>query len=164
VRAEGSLNRAGGLAILLAVAFLAASAQALAAGRPPAPPPPTSAIDQYIESVPTAGGGVVNGVGKTRSKALPKRVGAAIERQGGADAATLRAIASTSTYGAPQKRIAPKQVAHPRREPPESSGALSAAAIATGSSGSHALWLLGILVVTTVAAFVAAGLRQRAQR
>ena len=157
MRADWSLHRAGGVAIVFAAAFLAASGQALA-GDPPSPLPPTSAIDQYIESVPTAGGGVTNGVGKKRAKALPRRVGALIARDGGADAETLGEIASSSTYGAPQKPLAPKRVA------PSSPSALSAAATATGSSGSYALWLLGILALTTVGAFVAAGLRQRARR
>jgi len=163
VRADWSLHRVGGVAILFAAAFLAASGQALAED-PPSPLPPTSAIDQYVESVPTAGGGVANGFGKTRSKALPRRVGALIARDGGADAETLGEIASSSTYGAPQKRLAPKRVVQPPRQAPDSSGALSAAATATGSSGSYALWLVAILVLTTVAALVTAGLRQRATR
>jgi hypothetical protein len=157
VRAEGSLHRAAGIAFIVAATVLALSAQALAAD-PPKPPPPTSAIDQYIESVPTAGGGVANGVGEQRSKRLSRRVATAIKRDGGADAATLKAITRSSTYGAPQQRLVP------RRDEPGSSNALSAAAVATGSSGSHALWLLGIVLLTTVAAVTAAGLRQRAQR
>ena len=164
MRAEGPLHRAAGVALVLAATVLALPAQAFAKGPPKPPPPPTSAIDQYVESVPTASGGVANGVGKARSKALPRSVGALIERRGGTDAAALRAIATSSAYGAPQKRIAPKRIVQPRREAPDSSGALSAAAIASGSSGSHALWLLGILALTTVSAFVAAGLRQRARR
>ena len=127
-----------GLAIVFAWRFfLAAPGQALAETRRQ-PPPDTSAIDQYVEGVPTAGGGVANGVGKNRAKALPRRVSALIARDGGSDAETLGEIASSSTYGAPQKPLAPKRVA------PNSPSALSAAATATGSSGNYALWLVAI--------------------
>ncbi len=166
-----------GLAVLLVLTAFAAPGQALAK-TPPKPPPDTSAIDQYIEVVPTGGGGVGLGVGAAQSTAVSKRIGKLLSAKGGKDAATLGAVVSSSAYGAPQQRLhqtsAPKKQAPaktksknepaPKSAPPAPPRALSAVVSASGGSGSHAFWLLGILVVTTLAALATAALRQRARR
>jgi hypothetical protein len=175
VRTDWPLSRAVGLAVLLVLTAFAAPGQALAK-TPPKPPPDTSAIDQYIEVVPTGGGGVGLGVGAAQSTAVSKRIGKLLSAKGGKDAATLGAVVSSSVYGAPQQRLhqtsAPKKQATaktknepaPKSATPASPSALSAVVSASGGSGSHAFWLLGILVVTTLAALVTAALRQRARR
>ena len=183
MRTDWPFSRAVGLAVLLVLTAFAAPGQALAK-TPPKPPPDTSAIDQYIEVVPTGGGGVGLGVGAAQSTAVSKRIGKLISAQGGKDAATLGAVVSSSVYGAPQQRL--HQTSAPKKQPPVKSktktkakaknepapksaapaspSALSAVVSASGGGGSHAFWLLGILVVTTVAALVTAALRQRARR
>jgi len=142
----------------LAVAF-AAPGPALAKHKP-GPPPNDSAVSQYIEVVPTADGGVASAVGEPQSKAVASRIRTLLTRKGGADAAKLREIVSSSAYGAPQKRFV-----QPHRAVPRSENVLSAAISASGSgASSRALWLFGILVMTTLAALVMAALRQRARR
>jgi hypothetical protein len=182
VRTDWPLSRAVGLAVLLVVTAVAAPGHALAKA-PPKPPPDTSAIDQYIEVVPTGGGGVGLGVGAAHSTRVSKRIGKLLSTRGGKDAATLGAVVSSSVYGAPQQRLhetsAPEQQTSapkkhtsgktqnepaPKQAAPASPSALSAVVSASGGGGSHAFWLLGILVVTTLAALVTAALRQRARR
>jgi hypothetical protein len=180
VRTDWPFSRAVALAALFVLTAFAAPGQALAKS-PPKPPPDTSAIDQYIEVIPTGGGGVALGVGDAQSTAVSKRIGKLLSTQGGKDAAALRAVVSSSVYGAPQHRLhqtskSKKQQStktkatkatsesHPAAATPASPNVLSAAVSASGGSGSHAFWLLGILVVTTVAALVTAALRQRARR
>lgn len=177
MRTDWPLSRAVGLAVLLVLAVFAAPGQALAK-TPPKPPPDTSAIDQYVEVVPTGGGGVVLGVGARQSTAVSKRIGKLLSTQGGKDAATLGAMVSSSVYGAPQQRLhqtsAPKKQAPaktktkaaptPKPATPTAPSPLAAVVSASGGSGSHAFWLLAVLVVTTLAALVTAALRQRARR
>jgi hypothetical protein len=194
VRTDWPLSRLAGLAVLVLVTAFAAPGQALAAGAPK-PPPDTSAIDQYIEVVPTGGGGAAGGVGAPKSKAVSKRIGTLLSTNGGKDAATLRAVVSSSAYGAPQQQLQetsdPEQQAPAKTKPPAKSkpgskakhgskpkakpvttvratpgtpSALSAAFSASAGGGSHAFWLLAILLVTTLVALVTAGLRQRARR
>jgi len=192
VRTDWPLSRLAGLAVLLLVTAFAAPGQSLAAG-PPKPPPDTSAIDQYIEVVPTGGGGAAGGIGAPKSKAVSKRIGTLLSTNGGKDAATLRAVVSSSAYGAPQQQLQqtsdPEQQAPAKTKPaakpkpgskanhgskpkpvttaqatPATPSPLSAAFSASGGGGSHAFWLLAIVLVTTLAALVTAGLRQRARR
>jgi hypothetical protein len=187
VRTDWPFSRPVGLVVLFVLTAFAAPGHALA-NEPPKPPPDTSSIDQYIEVVPTGGGGVAAGIGAAQSKAVSKRIGTLLSTQGGKDAPTLRAVVSSSVYGAPQQRLhetsAPKKQSpaktkatktgkkttkakpesHPAAATSASPNVLSAAVSASGGSGSHAFWLLGILVVTTLVALVTAGLRQRARR
>jgi hypothetical protein len=196
VRTDWPLSRLAGLAVLLLVTAFAAPGEALGAG-PPKPPPDTSAIDQYIEVVPTGGGGSAGGVGAPKSKSVSKRIGTLLSTNGGKDAATLRAVVSSSAYGAPQQQLqqtsepeqqAPaktkpaakpkpgskaKHASKPKPKPkpvttvratPGTPSALSAAFSASAGGGSHAFWLLAIILVTTLGALVTAGLRQRARR
>ena len=59
-----------------------------------------SAVDQYVEDVPTGGGSSVPGSGGGNSN-LPTGVSAQISEQGGSDAPLLNQVATSSTYGAP---------------------------------------------------------------
>jgi hypothetical protein len=61
-----------------------------------------SAVDQYVEDVPTGGGSAVPGSGGGSDSNLPPGVSAQISEQGGSDAPLLDQVATSSTYGAPQ--------------------------------------------------------------
>lgn len=154
---------AGGISVALVVAFLIAAGTALGAG---SPPPDVSAVSQYVEVVPTGGGGSVSGTDKSRPNSIPARVGTLIVRQGGGEAANLREVVSSSAYGA-QKRFVqtPAASAGGRSARPRSSDTLAAVISASGSgTDSRAFWLAAILVVSTLTALVTAGLRQRRRR
>lgn len=147
--------------ILIACAFssmlLVAAPGAFAGGQPP----PNPSIAQYVEQVPTSGGsavptgrGSVVSVGRGHAK-LSKRVVAELPQ--GAEGATLRNVASSPSYGAPQHRLhARGAVAVARRavqQPPKSnvSGAtLSAAGDAVGVHGNLVVWL-GLVLLATLA-------------
>jgi hypothetical protein len=109
------------LAALLCVlavlcAFLAGSlsvtASAFAAAQPPSQADEFSAADQYVESVPTAGGPKVPGVGKSRDSGkdatttkLSPTVQASLDRQPAETAAQLERIATSPDYGAPAEKL-----------------------------------------------------------
>jgi hypothetical protein len=156
-----SRSRVRGVAAAIVVVLFVAPGAALAKDSPPSG---ASAVNQYVEVIPTGGGGVAAGAAGARSNPIPKRVGALIARQGGHDRVKLREVDSSPAYGAPQKRHTQRPV-RPRGAAPHSPSALSAAISASGSgTGSHALWLGAILVLSTLGALVAAGMRQRRLR
>lgn len=133
---------------------------AAVAAEPPPPPPDTPSISQYVEQVPTSRGGSSPAVGKVKVRALPTQVAANLRAHPDRVTRRLKKVATSSTYGAPQ-RVLPK----PARErvEPKSSNALSAAVSAVSDSGdSHVVWLLlGLVFVTTAMVWSAVRLRAR---
>jgi hypothetical protein len=131
---------------------------ALGDGNPP-PPPDTPSIGQYVETVPTAGGGSATGVGirpRRNLKLLPHRVAQQLAAQPASVAKRLITVATSPVYGAPQKALKTPPGVELRGAAPEDSnalkGALSAAVNAAGDSGDdHIFWLLAVLIVTTSA-------------
>ncbi len=123
-----------------AVASLCLSGPALAG----TPSDDHSAGNQYVESVPDAGGSRPAGSGGARPQVLPAKVLAAIERDGGKLAPELRKFASSPRLGSPSDRLR----ASDRRPPPTVPSAVVGAA---GSDpGSLVLLLLGIVSVTAL--------------
>jgi hypothetical protein len=83
-----------------------------------APPPKAkdlSAISQYRESIPAAGGSVVPGNQSTRTP-LPAPVEQKVEAQGGSDTHTLKKIAEQSNFAAPVRHALPRPVIKPRQQ------------------------------------------------
>jgi hypothetical protein len=146
----------GALALASLGALLAAPGVAFGADGPPVPD--VSAVSQYVEVIPTGSGGTVGGVAKARSTSIPKRIHALLARQGGRDAAKLTAIASSSAYGAPRKRV------HSNPEKPLPTQNVLSAAISAGGTASHKVWLFAILAATTIAALAAERKRHRPRR
>jgi hypothetical protein len=123
-----------------------------------------SAVDQYVEDVPTGGGSSVPGSGgKPKNTNLPPGVTAQIADQGGDDADLLNQVASSSDYGAPQKTLKRKTeksgytisgAQMERREGGGSAGgaeedvsAASAVSSAIAADGAGATRLVGLLVL-----------------
>jgi hypothetical protein len=106
---------------VLAVVLVALAGAIEPAASLAAPAPPVPAIDQYIEQIPTAEGPIAP-TAQESSRPLPADVGREVEEQGGADAGPLTAIATSSRYGAPQRRPAPapdpEEATAPTREEP----------------------------------------------
>lgn len=135
-------------------------------------PPDQSAIDQYVEVIPTSTGGRTVRVGAT-SLPIPQAVARGIARSGGGDAATLRAIVSNPAYGAgrphPTRKggtTQPAPATSPRSQPtvgPATGGAdpsLAAAAFSSMGAGTTA-WLIAGLVAITLIALAARLARRR---
>jgi hypothetical protein len=128
---------------------LALPGAAVAAEPPPPPPPDTPSISQYVEQIPTSRGSSSPAVGKPKARALPTRVAATLRAHPDHVTKQLKKVATSSTYGAPQ-RVLPKP-ARGRAEP-ESSNALAAAVSAVNDSGDgHVIWLLLTVVFVTIA-------------
>jgi hypothetical protein len=147
------------LALLSAsVALLASSTPALADDPPP--PPGTPSIDQYVETVPTSQGGASPGVAKPRVKRLPRRISANLDARSDSVARRLEAIATSSSYGAPQRDLARQMNTRSMRKP---GSPFSAAVSAVSDSGdSHVFWLLAAMIVVTTAMVWATARRHRA--
>jgi hypothetical protein len=159
-------SRTSQLASVGTFLVLAFSAPAYA-DEPPAPPPPgTPSISQYVETVPTSSGGAAPGVGRKRAKALPPRVATRLRQHPDALTHRLTTIATSSSYGAPQRALHSKTVGPGQRgkEPSEPSepSSLSAAVNAVSDTGdSHVFWLLGAILVLTSAMVWTAARRHR---
>jgi hypothetical protein len=104
---RGSIRRT----IVLIAALLAAGAVTSLAWAQETPPPPEGpAIDQYVETLPSGGGGQAVGVGKARTKPLSHHAAKKLTRTATPLAPKLKSIATSSSYGAPQQTL-------PRRSP-----------------------------------------------
>jgi hypothetical protein len=66
-----------------------------------APPPGASAVSQYAEQIPGAGGPTAPGVGETTRVPLPEAGRDALDRAPAETARLLEEIATSSDYGAP---------------------------------------------------------------
>ena len=68
--------------VAVAIALLGAGfATPLARSEDPPPPPEGPAISQYVETIPSGAGGQAVGVGKSRTKPLPKRAAKKLAQQ-----------------------------------------------------------------------------------
>jgi len=176
--------------VALAIALLGAGfATPLALSQDPPPPPEGPAISQYVETIPSGAGGQAVGVGKSRTKPLPKHAAKKLAKKTTPLAPKLRSVATSSSYGAPQQTL-PRRAAAPSRPKPAKSTpkphaqapgrrtdrpttpvrtvepertALSAAvSAATGGTDRGPMILLGVILVsTTGTALVAAARRAR---
>lgn len=133
------------------VAVLAALL-AVPAGAAAETPQDFSAADQYVETVPTTKGPSATKDRKRSRTPLPPSVAAKLRGQGGADAAALEQVATSSDFGAPQGtgRAADKENgAGDRRSPRNRTAVPSASVQAVRGGGEDLLWLLLALVAIT---------------
>jgi len=143
--------------LLVAVALaLLAVGNGAAAG----PPGGSSAISQYVEMVPTADGGAAPSMAGTAPAAKPAvtpsavlRVERKIDKQGGANANDLKAVALSPVYGAPQDSLTlgstPKRLLLPN----DRVSLLTASAGAVVSSPSLLALLLAMVALTAAISF-----------
>ena len=128
----------------LAAAVLAVPAPALAES-----PQDFSASDQYVETLPTAGGPSATKDGRHRKTPLRPSVAAKLQSQGGADAGRLEAIATSSDYGAPQRTTGKADKKSGSGDRQDSRAIPSASVRAVREGGADLLWLLlAILAIT----------------
>lgn len=119
---------------LLAVAAATAAEPARGQESPPA-------IAQYVEQVPTSSGGASAGVAVERVTPLAPSIRHALGRRGGRDAERLEKLATSSRYGAPQRR-APRTI-----PPPAQPRGLSVGAVATATADADKKHLIGLAAV-----------------
>ncbi len=87
-------------------------------------PDDASAVDQYVEDLPGAGGssgvgvgkGGTGGTGSGSGVRLSSVAASALQQYGGRDAEILREVATSPVYGAPQDRLGGKKVSRDTRE------------------------------------------------
>jgi hypothetical protein len=161
-------RRRGVAAVVLVLAALAGlwlTAPVLAAdGTAPASAPSLtddfSAADQYVESVPTARGPKVPGVGKQRHRGknsdnaaptLSPSVKANLERQPDETAAELERIATSPDYGAPAEKLRKVDVSSSVRVP-----AATVSAAGDGEESTLTWLLVGLIAITLLTAGTAA--------
>lgn len=134
----------------------------------------SSAVDQYVECIPTSGGDDASagtGADPTRTLLPPSLVGQ-IRSQGGEDASLLEEVASSSRYGAPQKslgqggsglngklRLGKEQVTGTDASTGEALGAVVSAV--QGGDAGRLVGLLVALFLVSLAAVGAAAVRQK---
>ncbi len=129
-----------GLAVAAAVALVLLLAPTSFA----ASPGDFSASDQYVETVPTSHGPSAAEGSKHRRTPLSAGAAANLRNQGGADAASLEAIATSSDYGAPQAKRR-----HGKGGSKSTPAVPSASVAAVRESGGDLLWLLLALLAVT---------------
>jgi hypothetical protein len=124
-----------------------------------------SAVSQYVEQVPAAGGPKAPGVGP---RGKPRPLTAAVRTQlmasGGADAQVLDQLATSPDLGAPARQgHAQGRVIRPSEDRSSASDSLSAAVTAVGEGGGARFAILGVLLIgITVAVLGSARRRVRA--
>ena len=154
---------------------LAVCVSVLAFAGPVAAQAPPSAIDQYVEDPPNAGGMTPNGNrpgGGTRN--LPPGVVAQIQKLGGSDAALLTQIATSPAYGAPTSALNGQKGAaaagrpfgevagaDPRADVSAGDSLAAAASAVQGGDAARLVVLLFVLAAITLGALATAALRQR---
>ena len=153
-------------------------------------PDHSSAVDQYVEDIPTTGGSAAAGGGPGRpgggssggagtggdaTTRLPSGIVSALEREGGREAALLEDVATSEAYGAPQTTLGGSEAARETLRRLESGeldegtpggtstrDALAAAVSAVdGGEGMRLVGLFIALILIAGAALAAAGLRHR---
>lgn len=131
------------------------------------PPPDASAVDQYVEAVPTASGPSVPGITKAKRTQLSPRAKRALKKRAPKTASALEDVATSSTYGAPAASETKPTRARPRSPDdvppaPSLSAALESTLTAVGeTSDTRLLGLLLVVVATTAGAIGLAVRRAR---
>jgi hypothetical protein len=137
---------------LILAALLAAAAVAVPAPAAASAPDDFSASDQYVETIPTTRGPSATKDGRDRKTPLPPSLAAQLRSQGGADAARLEAVATSSEFGAPQGTAGgadKKDGAGDRRRSRDTTAFPSASVQAVREGGGDLLWLLLAMLAIT---------------
>ena len=154
----------------IAVGTLAfAVAPAALAAKPKPPGSGAAAVSQYVEQIPTSSGPRATGFGTREVKPLPRKIERKLVRQGGRDAPLLKEIATSSTYGAPTRKLkTPKKVKLPTpKEVQQTSPTKTLSAgvsVVTDGSDTRLIVLAIVLAAISLLAVASAALRQRAGR
>lgn len=132
------------LAALVAVALVVPASAAADT------PQDFSASDQYVETLPTTGGPSATDDRKRGRTPLRPSVAAKLRDQGGADAARLEAIATSSAFGAPQGTSDRTDKKSGNRRGSGNTTAIPSASVqAVQEGGENLLWLLLAMLAIT---------------
>ena len=111
-----------------------------------------SAADQYVETLPTTTGPSATGNNRRGKTPLRPSVAAKLRAQGGADAASLEALATSSDFGAPQGKAHGADRGNDSQDQRDSrnrTAVPSASVQAVQGNAEDLLWLLLALVAIT---------------
>jgi hypothetical protein len=129
--------------------------------------PASSAVSQYVEIVPTSGGGTAPGVGEQKVTPLPQKSDTVLEQVAPAAAPALKEVATSSTYGAPVNKVvvhpasphtSAARVLHPRKS---SAPTVPSPALALGGGTPGSLAWLGVVMLATACILATATIRRR---
>lgn len=117
------------------------------AAAPAAAPGDFSAADQYVETLPTPQGSNPTKTRKGHHTKLSAGVEEKLQSEAGKDASALEIAATSSDFGAPQKKDRGADKSHSRST---ASPAVPTASVkAVSNSGEDLLWLLIVLIAIT---------------
>jgi hypothetical protein len=147
-------------------AVLATTLAGPARAQEPAPDPGSSAVDQYVELVPTGSGPKSPGVEKERKTPLAPKAKRALDKTTKATADALSTIATSSNYGAPTPGLGaaagvPSDAPSPTQQPSLDRTIQATAAAAAPVDDARMIVLLVALLATAVAGGVLAARRRR---
>jgi hypothetical protein len=109
-----------------------------------------SASDQYVETLPTTSGPSATDDRRRGKTPLRPSAAAKLRAQGGADAARLEAIATSSDFGAPQGTSDSADKKNGNRRDSRNTTAIPSASVqAVSEGGEDLLWLLLALLAIT---------------
>jgi hypothetical protein len=137
------------------------------ADEPVTPPPATPSISQYVETVPTSNGGAsAGGSSRPRTRPLPPHITAKLGVNPRKVSKNLKAVATSSRFGAPQRDLPiASRAAGGRSDKSEAGSGLTAAVNAVSdSSDGHVWWLLVALIVVTTTIVLSTARPQTRQR
>ena len=126
----------------------------------------SSAVQQYVEQLPTSCGNVASGTG-TRQTKLPKAIEHKIDSQGGSQAKILKEIATSEAMGAPQRTIKPQKTKTTRHykkilgDAEKHSNALSAGFNVVSDGSDWRLLMLLIVMIGSAVAVLGTAVRRR---
>ena len=123
-----------------------------------------SAVDQYVEAVPTSSGPAPTGRGGAKPQPLPATIASKVREIGGDDADTLMQVATSPAFGAPSgARVKPAQPQRSETAQAPPSALDAVVSPVAEANDSRLLFLLGLLAAMTAVAVTLALRSQRRQ-
>jgi hypothetical protein len=173
--ASESAPRALYVVLVAAAVFVVSTVMGTAATAAQGPPSLNSAVAQYVETLPTSGGGISSRAAESEYvQSIPTSGGSVSGGGGGggggstssslagvppALASALRRVSTSATYGAPTKRLPTDDAALQELEPKSSGSFLSSAASAVGTATRDRLFGLGVAMIVISAGALALAAR-----
>lgn len=146
------------LTALVSLAVGAAASPASGGG----PPPNQAVINEYIEIIPTSGGGRAGAIGSSESRSLPPALEKKLRSAGHDKTAALEELATSATFGTPQETLSAHGRGVTGKEKPSALGAAANGVSDIGNA--HIVALVLTLIIIVVAVLFAADRTRIAQR
>jgi hypothetical protein len=173
ITSESVAARALRVLLVAAAVFVMSTVIGAAAMAAQGQPSPDSAIAQYVETLPTTGGGISSRAAESEYvQSIPTSGGSVSGGSGDAGstssslagvppalASALRRISTSATYGAPTTHLPTDDAALQELEPKSSGSFLTSAASAVGTATRDRLFGLGVAMIVISAGALALAAR-----